>query len=330
MKIFHNLIIYFCLLILLSPRISLAYVDHPGFFLEEYFSATLLVDHISPNEETPENDFFIQFAGDLTATPLPGDPSNEDLGLSGTYNMVDDDAENENSGFYIEYTRDNDPNWNNSTANYFTEDIDTANELIHFSQPEPETDGEPVIPGVYNAKIMVEEDWSLNEWQVGEIVTFTIAENGDVTNGTDTENVVSVDLEPEETNGDGSNCPSDKYCVLAPLSSETTEIGPNFKLGDYARLILRIGIGLAALLSVLMIVVGGMRWMISDVVGDKEVGKNMITNAIGGLLLVLGAWALLNTINPDILSLRFLVGGVGGGGSEDVVDPNLSGEVGAP
>jgi len=47
----------------------------------------------------------------------------------------------------------------------------------------------------------------------------------------------------------------------------------------------------------------------SELIGSKEEAKNTMTNAVFGLLLALGAYAILNTINPDILSLRFIGGG---------------------
>jgi len=50
-----------------------------------------------------------------------------------------------------------------------------------------------------------------------------------------------------------------------------------------------------------MIVLGGIEYMTSELVSSKENGKQRITNAIFGLVIALGAYALLNTINPDLL-----------------------------
>ena len=62
-----------------------------------------------------------------------------------------------------------------------------------------------------------------------------------------------------------------------------------------------IFIGIAAVLAVVMIVMGGIEYMTSELIGNKEAGKDKIRNAIFGLLLALGAWTILNQINPDIL-----------------------------
>jgi membrane-bound lytic murein transglycosylase B len=50
-----------------------------------------------------------------------------------------------------------------------------------------------------------------------------------------------------------------------------------------------------------MIVMGGIEYMTTELISSKEAGKERIRNAIFGLLLALGAWTILNTINPNIL-----------------------------
>ena len=68
---------------------------------------------------------------------------------------------------------------------------------------------------------------------------------------------------------------------------------------------IKIFIGLCAVLSVVMIVIGGIEYMTSELAHSKEDGKNRIMQAILGLLIALGSWALLNTINPDLLNSEF-------------------------
>lgn len=47
---------------------------------------------------------------------------------------------------------------------------------------------------------------------------------------------------------------------------------------------------------------GGLEYMTSELISEKESGKQKITNAVLGLILALGSWALLYTINPDLLN----------------------------
>lgn len=72
-------------------------------------------------------------------------------------------------------------------------------------------------------------------------------------------------------------------------------------LGAYLNVIVTIFIGICAVLAVVMIVIGGMQYMTSELISSKEAGKEKIRNAIFGLLLALGAWLILNTINPALL-----------------------------
>ena len=72
-------------------------------------------------------------------------------------------------------------------------------------------------------------------------------------------------------------------------------------LGAYLNLMIKIFIGICAVLSVVMIVIGGLEYMTSELVHSKEAGKEKITHAILGLIIALGAYALLYTINPDLL-----------------------------
>ena len=107
---------------------------------------------------------------------------------------------------------------------------------------------------------------------------------------------------------------SGPYVLLAPLPCQTGDTGcvggklttfdptGENKIGGYLNLMIRIFIGLCAVLAVVMIVMGGIEYMTSELISSKEAGKERITGAIFGLLLALGAWTLLYQINPDILN----------------------------
>ncbi|MFQ5661885.1 MAG: hypothetical protein ACE5F2_01375 [Candidatus Paceibacteria bacterium] len=62
------------------------------------------------------------------------------------------------------------------------------------------------------------------------------------------------------------------------------------------------GIAIAGFLAVVMIAVGGIQYMSTDAVSGKGEGRERITYALMGLLLILFSWILLKTINPDILN----------------------------
>ena len=99
------------------------------------------------------------------------------------------------------------------------------------------------------------------------------------------------------------------YQYLAPLPDPNNNGKPltTFNPADtrafsnYLNLIIKTIIGLAAIMAVVMITIGGVEYMTSELISSKESGKDKITGAVFGLVLALGAYALLNTINPDLL-----------------------------
>jgi hypothetical protein len=64
------------------------------------------------------------------------------------------------------------------------------------------------------------------------------------------------------------------------------------------------GIVTALVLAVLFIFLGSIQYMTTDAVFDKKEGITKIQSAIGGLILALVSWLILNTINENILSMQ--------------------------
>jgi len=109
--------------------------------------------------------------------------------------------------------------------------------------------------------------------------------------------------------GSNNTAPQTGYQLLAPLPCESegcpkgelTNVDTEEGLGNYLNLMIKIFIGICAVLSVVMIVVGGLEVMTSELEHTKTAGKERIMHAVLGLLIALGAYALLYTINPDLL-----------------------------
>ncbi|MFH1170346.1 MAG: pilin [Candidatus Vogelbacteria bacterium] len=92
-------------------------------------------------------------------------------------------------------------------------------------------------------------------------------------------------------------------CLLQPdigvgLSAQESS------LGNYLSILFKTLIGLAGGIAVLLIVVGGLQYILSEVPGVKSSGKERISNALIGLILALSAWLILNTINPDLINFK--------------------------
>ena len=78
----------------------------------------------------------------------------------------------------------------------------------------------------------------------------------------------------------------------------------NTDLNQFFNGLFKFGIIIAGFLAVVMIAVGGIQYMSTDAIHGKSEGRERITYALMGLLLILFSWILLNTINPDILSFN--------------------------
>lgn len=112
----------------------------------------------------------------------------------------------------------------------------------------------------------------------------------------------------------------DTYTLLAPIG-EFKEAPKN--IGDYFNTIFKIVIGLCGALAVVMIVIGGVQYMGDESIFGKTEAKSKITSAIFGLIIALGSYALLNTINPDLLGGK----GVKINSVSAEIDPEVHGDI---
>lgn len=105
------------------------------------------------------------------------------------------------------------------------------------------------------------------------------------------------------------------YTVLTPLPNTTKKCNQTDKNGKvivvdctnlelYLPAMFNLSVGIAAALAFIMITFGGVLYATSDALSGKADGKKYIENALWGLLLVIGAYTLLNTINPQLLDFK--------------------------
>lgn len=128
-----------------------------------------------------------------------------------------------------------------------------------------------------------------------------------------------------------------EYRLLAPIPGVSTEEGgvpcvskdddgniimdengntiPCATAKSYIPGIIVLIIGIAGVLAVIKIIFGGILYMSTDAIGGKSEGKGHITDALWGLLLIVSAWIILNTINPDLVNLNLTIKGLEVGGA---------------
>ena len=96
-----------------------------------------------------------------------------------------------------------------------------------------------------------------------------------------------------------------KVCPLTPV---TYQVGDTASIPWIAQCIqgaFKYSLLMGSLLAVLMMIIGGVMYIISGVnPGGVATAKKMITNPLYGLVILLTSYIILNTINPDLVSLN--------------------------
>lgn len=100
----------------------------------------------------------------------------------------------------------------------------------------------------------------------------------------------------------GGSC---TYVPLEPLPGLPTSYGPN--KGSFPNLVsssFRLLIGAGGLVAIVMIVLGALTYMFSDVVGNKKKALDRIRGAMWGIVLLVSSYLILVTINPELVSFN--------------------------
>ena len=92
-----------------------------------------------------------------------------------------------------------------------------------------------------------------------------------------------------------------QYNLLQPLPSVGKQVS---SFPQYIQGLIPFILSLAAVLAVVMIVIGGIQYAISEAVDAKADARDRITQAIFGLLLALLSYLILWTINPQLVNLK--------------------------
>lgn len=110
------------------------------------------------------------------------------------------------------------------------------------------------------------------------------------------------------TTGSGSSGVSptnaNREAVPLQLSQPIDGVSVVSDFGNYIAVVYRYVIGLVGTAAVVMIVYGGFLYLLGSATGDVGKGKQIIQDAIIGLMLVLGSYTILATVNPETLSLK--------------------------
>ena len=87
--------------------------------------------------------------------------------------------------------------------------------------------------------------------------------------------------------------------TFSDILNENGILKINF-LPEYLNGLYRYALGAAAIVAVIMIMIGGAQYILGSGLGSIEAGKKRITNAVTGLILVLVSYTLLYLVNPEL------------------------------
>lgn len=96
-----------------------------------------------------------------------------------------------------------------------------------------------------------------------------------------------------------ANAATTNYTPLAELPVVAPSSGTNIAI--YLSNLPLFIISLAAVLAVIMIIIGGVQYVSTDALSGKKNGKERIKNAVTGLILAIASYAILYTISPNIV-----------------------------
>lgn len=115
-------------------------------------------------------------------------------------------------------------------------------------------------------------------------------------------------------------CPTGTNAICTFQTLPFTTGAANLSTEGYINALYRIAISIAAILVVIKIILAGVKYLFSDVITNKEAAKKDIRSALLGLIIILGAVTILQTINPQIINMDVL---------SRLNDPNYSKDVSA-
>ena len=101
---------------------------------------------------------------------------------------------------------------------------------------------------------------------------------------------------PASTDASGRSVP-------AVSCGSTGSMITSINVSDYVRYMFNLLIAVSAVMAIFMIVLGGFEYMTTDAVDGKSEGLKKVQNAVYGLLMVLGSYLILRTINPELVNI---------------------------
>lgn len=124
-------------------------------------------------------------------------------------------------------------------------------------------------------------------------------------------------VNPGDSSPDNNCNYSLKYVPLVDIPGVTDSAAGETTFASYASALYSVAIVVAALLAVIRLVLAGAKYMMTDVVTGKGEAINDIKGSLLGLLIIIAAYVILNTINPNLTKISIV---------SQIPNTNISGE----
>ncbi|MFA7653887.1 MAG: pilin [Candidatus Magasanikbacteria bacterium] len=172
----------------------------------------------------------------------------------------------------------------------FTKAADVSPQFNPLCWQEDTSNGAPKSYSCFDARL----DWIS---KVGSLVAGT-SPNEEAADGW---------LKDAECGGTGADVEWGKCLPLGKTVASIALGGKRifYNIGEYIQQFYKIAVSIAGILAAVVIILSGIQWVSSG--GNSEMitrAKKRIAGAVVGLLIAVGSWVILNTINPALINLR--------------------------
>ncbi len=111
------------------------------------------------------------------------------------------------------------------------------------------------------------------------------------------------DKQPPECMHGMFYCYPDVKKAEANLSVKIGGVSKISDLGQYVNILYQWMLGVAGVIAIVMIMIGGLQWVLSPAVGDIKKAQDRIQNGIIGLILLFCIVLILKVVNPQLLTI---------------------------
>jgi hypothetical protein len=102
----------------------------------------------------------------------------------------------------------------------------------------------------------------------------------------------------------GFSCDASGTCTYTPLEPLSPAQSGTLSMADFVKELFRILFSISGLIAVVALTAGGIQYMVSEVPGVKAASLDRIKASMYGILILIGSYMLLYTINPQLLEFR--------------------------